>query len=354
MKDNVPFFLHLAGEIMPSYISYLKPLWDRKKFKNASAILSSYFLSRLTGRYYVWGRPYTFIIEPTAICNLRCPQCPVGLQTLVRPQGHLKMEKFQAMIDEIGDYTWVLLLYFQGESFINPDILEMIDYAYQKKIFTVISTNATRLANPDFARQLAASKLGRLILSVDGATEETYKVYRQAGHFHRVIRGIRQFIEARNQLGNKFPWADLQFIVMRHNEHEIEDIKKLGKELGVNRVIFKSPQIYDFENAEATLPRNPKYRRYEKVNGKYQLKGSYSGYCKKIWYGSAITWDNTVIPCCFDKDAEFPLGKIGEHSFEEIWNSENYHRFRQLVVNRRDSIEMCRNCTEGLRIFFKR
>lgn len=69
---------------------------------------------------------------------------------------------------------------------------------------------------------------------------------------------------------------------MQHNEHEMQDIQKLGKQLGVDRVVFKSPQIYDFDNAEATLPKNPKYRRYKKVDGKFQLKGSYSGYCKKI------------------------------------------------------------------------
>ena len=338
---------------MLSYISFLLHLWDGKKFINAVKILSSYFLSRLTGRYFVWGRPYTFIIEPTALCNLRCPQRPVGLQTLSRPQSNMPIDDYRRIIDEISEYTWVLLLFFQGESFINPAIIDMIDYAYEKKIFTVISTNGTRLANPQFARELAASKLGRLILSVDGATEETYKVYRQAGHFSRVIRGIRQFIEARRELGKKYPLADLQFIVMAHNEHEMDAIKKLGKELGVDRVIFKSPQIYDFENAEQTLPQNPRFRRYHKVNGEYRLKGSYSGYCKKIWYGSAITWDGKVIPCCFDKDAEFQLGDLADSNFAEIWEGDNYHRFRNLVRNKRDSIEMCKNCTEGLKIFFK-
>ncbi len=338
---------------MSSYLSYLLPLWDWKKFKNAALILSSYVLSRVTRTYFVWGKPYTFIIEPTSACNLRCPQCPVGLQSLKRPQGYLRLEDYRKIIDEIADYTWVLLLFFQGESFINPEILDMIDYAYRKKIFTVISTNGTRLANPDFARDLAASKLGRIIFSVDGATEETYKIYRQAGHFNRVVKGIAQFMDARKKAGKKFPVADLQFIVMRHNEHELEAIKRLGKELGVDRVIFKSPQIYDFENAEATLPTNEKYRRYFKSNGTYRLKGSYSGYCKKIWYGSAITWDKTVIPCCFDKDAEFSLGNLENHSFTEIWQSQNYHKFRKLVVQKRDQIEMCRNCTEGLKIFFR-
>ena len=228
----------------------------------------------------------------------------------------------------------------------------MIDYAYEKKIFTVISTNGTRLANPRFARELAASKLGRIIFSVDGASEETYKIYRQKGHFHRVIKGIRQFMQARKELGKKFPLADIQFIVMKHNEHEMGAIKKLGKELGVDRVIFKSPQLYNFEDAPSILPRNKKFHRYIKQDGSYRLKGSFSGYCKKIWYGSVITWDRIVIPCCFDKDAHFPLGNLKEQSFAEIWSGANYHAFRQMVTRRRDNIEMCKNCTEGLKIFF--
>lgn len=338
---------------MFSYISFLKPLWDYRKFKNALLIYSSYLLSRASRKYFVWGKPFTFIIEPTSVCNLRCPQCPVGLQTLLRPQGNLGFAEYRQIIDDIADHTWMLLLYFQGESFINPNIIDMINYAYDRKIFTVISTNGTRLASREFARELAASNLGRLILSVDGATEETYKIYRQAGHFHRVVKGIRQFIEARHALGKKFPRADLQFIVMRHNEHEMTDIQKLGKELGVDRVIFKSAQIYDFESAEETLPRNNKYRRYQVVNGEYRLKGSYSGYCKKIWYGSAITWDKKVIPCCFDKDAEYLLGDLVSQEFQEIWAGDNYHRFRETVRQNRNRIEMCTNCTEGLKIFFK-
>lgn len=337
---------------MRAYWTFFRPLWSTRKFANAVRVLASYSLSRLTRRYFVWGKPYTFIIEPSALCNLRCPQCPVGLNTLDRPQNNMAMDDYRQVVDDIADHSWMLLLYFQGESFINPAIIDMIDYAYEKQMFTVISTNGTRLASPDFARDLAESKLGRLIISLDGASEDTYKVYRQAGSFNRVLKGIRNLVEARRRAGKRFPQLDLQFIVMRHNEHEIEAIKALGKELGVDRVIFKSPQIYDFDNAEETLPAHPKYRRYEKKNGTFQLKGSYSGYCKKIWYGSVITWDKTVIPCCFDKKAEFPLGTLNGEGFEAVWNGTDYHNYRKAVVENRDGNEICRNCTEGLRIFF--
>ena len=336
-----------------NYVRFFLPLWSWRKFGNALLVLASYALSRLTGRYFVWGKPYSFMIEPSAICNLRCPQCPVGLKTLSRPQDNMRFADFKAIIDDIADYTWVIQLYFQGESFINPEILDMVNYAYQHKIYTTISTNGTRLANETFARDLAASKLGTLILSIDGASEETYTIYRQAGHFDRVLKGVRNFMRARGEMGKTFPIADLQFIVMRHNEHEMETIRELGRELGVDKVIYKSPQIYDFENAEDTLPQNPRFRRYEKKDGQYVLKGSFSGYCKKIWYGSVITWDRKVIPCCFDKDAEFPLGEMGKESFGEIWEKEIYHQFRHHVVDNRDQIAMCRNCTEGLRKFWR-
>jgi hypothetical protein len=118
-------------------------------------------------------------------------------------------------------------------------------------------------------------------------------------------------------------------------------------------VIFKSPQVLDPARAGDIMPRNPKFQRYKKVNGSYKLKGSYTGYCKKIWHGSVLTWDKKVIPCCFDKDADFPLGSMNGGGFLKIWDGEEYHDFRKGVVQNRDGLEMCRNCTEGIKIFFR-
>lgn len=338
---------------MKSLLQYYAHLLSLKKFTNALKNISSFYLSRLTGGYFVWGKPFSFFIEPTNLCNLRCTECPVGLKLLKRPQGLLDFDRYKKIIDDISGHAWQLLIYYQGESTIHPQLIPMIEYAYRHKIYTELSTNGVRLGNSKFCRELAESHLSKLIISLDGATEETYKIYRQDGLFHRVVAGTRNFVKIRNSLKKRYPRTVIQFLVMRHNEHEMAAIKKLGKELGVDAVVYKSPQIYDFENAEDILPQNPRFRRYEKENGKYRLKGTYSGYCRKLWFGSVITQDATVIPCCFDKDADYPLGYLNQTDFGTIWNAAAYHRFRRTVVGNRNRVPMCRNCSEGLKTFFK-
>ncbi len=333
--------------------SYYKSLWSWRKAGNTFFNLTSYYISRLTRQYIVWGKPFTLFIEPTNRCNLACRECPVGLKLLQRPQGLMDFSLYKTIIDQTSDHLWYLLLYFQGEPAIHPQLIQMIEYAYRRKIFTVISTNGTRLANKQFSNELAASHLGKVIISLDGASEQTYRIYRREGLFYRVVEGIKNLAEARQRLKKSFPQIVIQFLVMRHNEHEIETIRRLGKTLGVDDVILKSPQIYDFENAEDILPENPRFRRYKKVNGSYHLKGSYSGYCRKLWIGSVITQDGTVVPCCFDKDADFPLGNLTKNSFSSIWHSSGYHQFRKKVIKHRRHIPICQNCTEGLKIFFK-
>ncbi len=335
-----------------SKFAYYYGLWNTKKFINLSKNVSSYYWSRLTRQYHVWGKPYAFFIEPTSVCNLACTECPVGLKILSRPQGIMPFDKYRKIVDDIAPHAWYFLLYFQGEPFMNRDIIRMIDYAYERQIFTIISTNGTRLASRDFAKEVVQSQLSELVISLDGATEETYRIYRQNGVFPRVIKGVQNVIKWREKLKKKLPKITIQFLVMRHNEHEIDKVKQLGKEIGADKVILKTAQIYDFENAEDILPQNPKYRRYEKIDGTYRLKGSYTGYCRKLWIGSVITESGIVSPCCFDKDAEYPMGSINGNGFQDVWDGSKYDRFRKSVIKNRKNIPMCNNCSEGLRTFF--
>lgn len=321
------------------------------KARNAYDIYSSYKRSRSNGVPVIKGLPISLSIEPTTSCNLRCPECPSGLRSFTRPTGMLDQILFQSIIDQLASTLSYLTFYFQGEPYLHPRFLEMVAYASSKGIYTATSTNAHYL-RPESAKQTVLSGLDRLIISVDGTTQETYESYRVGGSLDKVLEGTRNVLEARRVLKSKTPQVVFQFLVVKPNEHQVDDVRKLAKSLGVDKVVLKTAQIYDFENGSPLIPDNSKYARYRQASdGKWEIKNDLLNQCWKMWQSCVITWDGRVVPCCFDKDAHHVMGDLRENSFEEIWTSEKYQQFRSSLLRSRSEIDMCRNCTEGTRVW---
>jgi MoaA/NifB/PqqE/SkfB family radical SAM enzyme len=151
-------------------ISKLTP----KRIWNGLKVLSSYYASILFNRPIQWGYPVSISFEPTTSCNLRCPECPSGLRAFTRPTGMLEKNFFKETIDEINKELLYLIFYFQGEPYLNTDFLEMVQYASSKGIYTATSTNAHYLTDEN-AKKTVESGLDRLIISLDGTTQNTYK-----------------------------------------------------------------------------------------------------------------------------------------------------------------------------------
>lgn len=322
-----------------------------RKAWNAARLTSSYYAARATRRPVHWGKPITVGIEPTTACNLRCPHCPSGLRSFTRPTGRLSLARFQALVDELHRDTVYLILYFQGEPYINPQFLEMAAYASQKGLYTMSSTNAHFL-DESTALRTAEAGLGRLVISLDGTTQESYAHYRVGGQLEKVLEGTRNLVAAKKKLKTSRPFIDLQFIAFEHNRQEIPEVKRLGKQLGVDRVSIKTAQVYDFENAQGWIPNDEKLARYKKdENGRYVIKNKLYRHCWKLWHGAEITWDGRVLPCCFDKDARHEMGRFPETSFQEIWRGTAYRAFREQLLKGRENIEICKNCTEGTTVW---
>ena len=318
-----------------------------KKLSNAFKVWVSYHISKARKKSYSLGFPISMAIEPTTSCNLRCPECPSGLRQFTRPIGMLEPTFFKATIDSVYKELIYLTFYFQGEPYLNPNFLDMVKYASEKGIYTSTSTNAHYL-NEEQAIKTVVSKLDRLIISIDGTTQETYQQYRIGGTLSKVIEGTKNIIAAKKTLKSKTPHIVFQFLVVKPNEHQLNDVQLLAKELGVDEVVFKTAQVYDFENGNPLIPENIKYSRYKKhADGTYSIKNKLLSHCWKMWQGCVITWDGLVVPCCFDKDAEYRMGDLKQENFEQLWKSEKYRRFRNSVITSRGEIEMCKNCTEG-------
>ena len=318
-----------------------------KRALNVLEILASYNVSRLVRKPVVWGMPVSYSVEPTNHCNLKCPECPSGLGSLTRPLGLMKPAFFKQLVDEISSKGFYLQLFFQGEPYINKNLPEMIRYARERNMYVSVSTNGHFISQKN-AGDILDSAPDKIIYSVDGLDEESYQNYRVGGTFAQADEGLRALNEQKRIRKQSKPFVELQFIVMKQNEHLMDKVIEYGKSIGVDKVVLKTMQVSSCENALHFLPVNKKFRRYEVGKNSFRVKGKIKNQCFALWRTSVITWDGRVVPCCFDKDADFELGKLNGRSFKDIWTSDGYRNFRQKVLNDRQGIGMCSNCTEGM------
>lgn len=318
---------------------------------NLLALKSSFYLSRLTRKAVQWGKPFSLSIEPTTACNLGCPECPSGLKQFTRPTGKLDLDLHQTMLNQVSKSVFYINYYFQGEPFLHPQFLALIRQAKKHKIYTATSTNA-HFIDQKKAEEIIDSGLDRLIISIDGLTQETYENYRVHGNLEKVIDATKLLIAAKKEKRSTTPHLIFQFLAVKPNEHEIPAVFTLGKEMGIDEVRIKTAQLYDYKNGNSLMPENEYYSRYKlQSDGTYKLKYATGNHCWRMWSGSVLTWDGKVVPCCFDKDAQHVLGSLENADFNTIWNDKKYRNFRQAVLTGRDQIAICQNCSEGAKVW---
>lgn len=284
------------------------------------------------GRRKVWGSPFEWEIDTTNICQLKCPLCHTGLGTIHRDKGTMHFDTYTKTIDQIKDYCVWLTLYSWGEPFLNRRIHEFVAYAHQKKIATIISTNLNKPLTEEMAENIITSGLDVMIVSLDGVTQEVYEQYRVGGILQRVLDNVNLLVEKKRELGYSTPHIEWQFIVMRQNEHQMEEAKQLAAEMGVDSVIFKNVDfphgMDDKEAAQRWLPReHPEYLREDPFFKPYQEDGLR---CWRLWRSAVVNWDGGLAPCCYLTDKAEDFGDVNVNSIKEIWNAEDYTTARGL------------------------
>lgn len=296
-----------------------------------------------------WGKVESLSIEPTNLCNLKCPECPSGNNQMTRARLFLNNENFKKIIDETWKHLVYLQLYFQGEPFMHPKVTELIKYATQKNIFTTTSTNGHFLTSSN-CEKIIDSRLQQIIVSIDGTTQNTFEKYRVGGSLDKVIQGIENLQAAKTEHNSKLPHIVIQFVVFSTNEHEIPDIKKLAKKLNVDDLRLKSAQIDEYHSGNELMPKNDKYNRYTKQkDGTFELKRKNNFKCFRIWNGAVVSADNELLPCCFDKDAKHNYAQLNQETIMSSWKNNQAIDFRKKIWKNYSQHEICRNCSEGLK-----
>lgn len=318
---------------------------------NLALLQLSYFISTITKKNFHVGMPFSLSIEPTTACNLGCPECPSGLKQFTRSTGKLDLELHKKMLSDVKKSVFYINYYFQGEPFLHPQFLNLIEEAKKNKIYTATSTNA-HFIDTQKAEEIVKSGLDRLIISIDGLSQKTYEAYRVNGKLSKVLEGTKHLVEAKKKLKSNTPHLIFQFLVVKANEHEAPNVFGLGKELGINEVRIKTAQFYNYKNGNPLMPENLEYSRYKKSSsGEFVLKQKTGNKCWRMWSSSVITWDGKIVPCCFDKDAQHQIGDISKTPFSQIWKNKSYSTFRQSILTKRNQIEICKNCSEGAKVW---
>lgn len=306
-------------------------------------------VSWLLRKPVVWGEPFVLMVEPTNYCNLKCPLCPSGNGEMTRERGKMDLDDFKSLIDRMGDKLLLLMLWNQGEPFMNKCFTQMVAYARGKRIPTLTSTNGHFVRTDADAREVIESGLDEIIVSLDGVDQATYERYRVGGRIEKVFDCVRLLAEAKKASNKQTPLINLQFIVFKHNEQDLAKAEAIAHDLGADKFLIKTAQVYGDDDAAQFLPEENKFNRYEHVSeDRLEVKGQPKWGCKVLWYSSMVNWSGKVAPCCFDKNGTVDLGDaFNGKTFAETWRGQAYMDFRRTILDDRRTVPMCNNCSEG-------
>ncbi len=319
--------------------------WRKSRFTNALRCYAGYALS-LFGRVRVSHGPVFVSVEPASVCQLHCPECPVAFAKEMdenqRFSGtpYMSMEVWQRTLAEISPYAFTVQFYFQGEPLLNQALPEMIRQAHAEGLYTIVSTNAQSMT-PAWAEALVGAGLSRIIVSMDGLTQETYSAYRIGGSLQQCMDALRYLRAAKERVNARIT-IELQCLRLRTNEQEWAELKRMYHRLGADRLTLKTAQLYNYADGHPLMPANERYSRYRKgSDGHYHRKPRRKS-CLRVWSGCVITTEGDVLPCCYDKAHAHAYGNIMNTHIRGLFANDTALAFRRQAWQEQPAI--CREC----------
>ncbi len=301
-------------------------------------------LSLARGSSTIAGRPMSVTIEPTNACNLGCPVCETGDGTLGRETGHMTFDAFRTIVDKIATTTNTLMFYFMGEPFLNKSAYEMIRYAKDAGIPFIDTCTNGDFTDP---ASLVECGLDRVAFQIGGMTQATHEIYRVRSRLDRVMKNLEATLRIRSERRASLS-VECGFILMRHNEHEVDLFRRRMEELGVDRASVIDPVVRNMEQGNAFLPTDRRHWVYDEqafAGGVLRPKIVPDNVCPWIYYSMAIHVNGNVVPCCRDPRGTEVMGNILAQSLDEIWNGPRYMDLRERIRRDQGSVAICSLCS---------
>jgi radical SAM protein with 4Fe4S-binding SPASM domain len=305
------------------------------------------------------GRPYVIFVDPINLCSLKCPLCATGNNEITRVQSRMDLEHFKRVIDAVAPWAYEVSLYNWGEPLLHRDIFHMIRYAKERNLATLMSSHLS-LRKQELMDRLIEAGLGELTVSLDGVTQDVYEKYRVGGNLELVLRNLRYLLERRRELGSPTPVIEWQFIVFKHNEHQMDQARQMARDLGVDLIRFIPaglPFDADPEKkqrlAKDWFSTNPELRYQDPAaadfkNASFRQKGG----CYYLYRSMTVNPDGAVSPCCIVYNDQYDFGNVlkdnvAQDNFTSLWNNDYFRsarsEFSRIAVSP-GKATVCKNC----------
>ena len=344
LKQNPPLY-RLAKRIY----GLKRPLLYVARGTPGTANYTKCLLSAILRRETSWGHPILLNIEPTNICDQRCTICETGLGILGRKPKSMTFDEFKHILDQFDGNLRVILFYFMGESFLNKDAYKMIRYAADRGIYVSACTNGNRI-DPE---RLVKSGIADIQFQIAGTTPDVHATYRVGGDLERVIANIRETMRLKRELAyelsrNPYPMKiGMGFILLKPNEHQVEDFIKLARELEVDEYQVIDPCVRTVEQGRELLPTDKAHWIYDLAafeRGELKPRVTPHNYCEWIYSTVTIQVNGDVVPCCRDPLGKWVLGNVFDENIYDIWNGERFKALRRAVATRQKDLPLCALC----------
>lgn len=290
--------------ILVKYITISKTINILRAFK-------SYLLRETTLR----SKPFILKVESSSFCNLRCLGCRD--REIDFKEGNMPVQRYKDIIDELRGSLLEVVLYLWGEPFLNKSLTEMVSYATENKIGSVVSTNL-HFMDQELADGLVKARLDKLIVCIDGVDQQIYERIRVGGNLKKVMENLQTVLKARKKNKSKYPLIEWQFVQTDFNGHQIKKAKEIAKRMGVDE--FTVMEDLSARNFTEALKREKKKSRniFEKR-------------CPWLWFATNVQWDGKVYPCChMARDIQYAVGEITDNAtLVQNFNSKLYIESRE-------------------------
>ena len=186
-----------------------------------------------------------------------------------------------------------------------------------------------------------------MTISVYGASQQTYEKYRKNGNIDLVFKNVKLVAEAKKKLNLNTPQLHWQFLVFKHNEHEIEEAKKMVEDIGFDSIGFTAP--FCSLDWVSTLDEYNNYIVKDKGenNKDVAFRHANKQLCNWLWDAITINADGSISPCCSveDKKDDFEMF-CSWKPFFLMWNSKKYRKAREYVIQKKRKVYNNNICTK--------